>query len=236
MKRIFPLTVALLCIAGVIFFLIRRPTSNPAIANSANVSTNAATNLKTPEPVNTNLGAPSNTNVNPTVNVVVPIADYFNRVTKKPFGIYITPQNSPVHPEKFAGYHTGADAETTPSETSVDVPIFSIADGTVVFADHVNGYGGMMVIQSSVGGETITALYGHLRISAFTKKRGETVTRGEQMAVLGTGYSTETDGERKHLHLGIIKGTNINYQGYVDTQPQLSAWEDPVTWLKSHGA
>jgi hypothetical protein len=30
---------------------------------------------------------------------------------KKPFGIYITPENSPVQPENFTGYHTGIDVE-----------------------------------------------------------------------------------------------------------------------------
>src|SRR5438105_4096773 len=45
-----------------------------------------------------------------------PIGNSLSRVTKKPFGIYITPQNSPVQPEKFKGYHTGVDFETTADE------------------------------------------------------------------------------------------------------------------------
>src|SRR5579863_6635904 len=41
-----------------------------------------------------------------------PISGGLSRVTKKPFGIYVTPQNSPVQPEKFTGFHTGIDFET----------------------------------------------------------------------------------------------------------------------------
>lgn len=43
--------------------------------------------------------------------IVLPIAEFEKRITKKPFGIYITPQNSPVQPERFTGYHTGVDVE-----------------------------------------------------------------------------------------------------------------------------
>jgi murein DD-endopeptidase MepM/ murein hydrolase activator NlpD len=198
---------------------------------SANNNSGATVNSRTSAPptVNTNITAPAST-------VVVPIADFFNRITKKPFGIYVTPGASPVQPEKFTGYHTGADAETTPAEANVDVPILAMANGTVVFAGHVNGYGGVIIIRHTIVNETVTALYGHLRISSFTVRVGDPVTAGQQISVLGTGYSTETDGERKHLHLGIIKGSNINYLGYVNAQSELTAWYDPVVWLKAHGA
>lgn len=172
----------------------------------------------------------------PAPTVVVPIADFFSRVTKKPFGIYITPATSPIRPEKFTGYHTGADAETTPAEATIDVPVYAMAAGTVVFAGHVNGYGGVIIIRHSIGTEHVLSLSGHLRMTSFTIKVGSSVTAGEKITVLGTGYTTETDGERKHLHFGLIKGWTINYKGYVPTQSQLSAWDDPVAWLHLHGA
>lgn len=183
-----------------------------------------------PEPTNTNIAETTLT-----ASVVIPIVDFFNRITKKPFGIYITPKTSPVQPEKFTGYHTGADAEATADEKDIDIPIYAVTDGTLVFAGHVNGYGGVILIRHKVGTETVTALYGHLRISSFTKKNGASVKRGDKIAVLGTGFSSETDGERKHLHFGIIKGSTINYKGYVSTKSALSAWEDPVAWLQAKG-
>lgn len=206
------------------------PTNQEIIgANTPTININSeVTNISPPILANTNTAVAQPT-------VVVPIADFFSRVTKKPFGIYITPKTSPIQPEKFAGYHTGADAETTSAEKDIDVPIFSIAEGTVVFAGHVNGYGGVIMIRHTINGETVTALYGHLRITSLTKKKDDPVKIGQHLAVLGTGYSSETDGERKHLHFGIIKGTTINYKGYVQTQSELSAWDDPVVWLKNLG-
>lgn len=49
-----------------------------------------------------------------------PINSALERVTKKSFGIYVTPQSSPVSPEKFTGYHTGVDFEITPDEENKD--------------------------------------------------------------------------------------------------------------------
>ncbi len=206
------------------------PISNSAVDNTTSTTANMNSSVNS----NTTI-IPPVTQPTVTPKIVVPIENFFSRVTKKPFGIYITPKTSPVQPEKFTGYHTGADAETTASEATTDVPIYSIADGTVVFAGHVNGYGGVMMIQYTINGETVTALFGHLRITSFTVKKGDKATTGQKIAVLGTGYSSETDGERKHLHFGIIKGANINYKGYVQTKGELSAWDDPIAWLHRNG-
>ncbi|MFH0829201.1 MAG: DUF2079 domain-containing protein [Candidatus Kerfeldbacteria bacterium] len=169
------------------------------------------------------------------VNVALPIADFFSRITKKQFGQYITPQNSPIQPERFKGYHTGVDAEIVTGEEKTDVPVYSSADGTVVYVNYVSGYGGVVMIQCDVSGETVTALYGHVRLSAVTVKKGDAVTAGQKIAVLGTGYSKETDGERKHLHFGLLKGASLNVKGYVQSSSVLSAWYDPAVWLKDHG-
>jgi len=58
-----------------------------------------------------------------------PISNTKSRVTKKPFGIYITPQTSPVQPEKFTGYHTGTDFETTSQEADAVVPVYAACTG-----------------------------------------------------------------------------------------------------------
>ena len=66
------------------------------------------------------------------------------RVTKKPFGIYITSGNSPVQPEKFAGYHTGVDFETTAAEAGIDIPVPVFCDGKLLLKKSANGYGGVI--------------------------------------------------------------------------------------------
>jgi len=48
---------------------------------------------------------------------------------------------------------------------------------------------------------------------------------------LGTGFSSETDGERKHLHLAIHKGSSVNILGYVQTKALLFDWLDPAKYL-----
>lgn len=244
-QRLLLLLTSLAIVIAVTIFgftqLRRQSTTNTTSLNNTNPITNVdvvATNSETTALTNATETPVANVNTSPIVvtQAVVPIEGFYDRITKKPFGIYITPKTSPIQPEKFSGYHTGADAETTSAEKNTDLPVLAMADGTVVFAGHVNGYGGVMVIRHIVNKETVTALYGHLRLASFTKKDNQTVKMGEKIAVLGTGFTSETDNERKHLHLGIIKGTTINYKGYVTTKSALSAWEDPVSWLKENGA
>ena len=67
----------------------------------------------------------------------------------------------------------------------------------------------------------VTVVYGHFRLTSVSANIGDTLTAGKQFAVLGTGHSSETAGERKHLHLGIHRGTMIDIRGYVSKQFQL---------------
>src|SRR4030042_1218728 len=59
----------------------------------------------------------------------LPLARARERVTKKPFAIKISPDNSPVSPEKFSGYHTGTDYEIFPEEENSDIRVFAVFDG-----------------------------------------------------------------------------------------------------------
>jgi len=79
------------------------------------------------------------------VTVNIPLSDAKNRVTKKHFGQYITPQNSLVQPEKFTGYHTGADFEIKPEELNAKVIVYAICDGPIKIKQFVSGYGGVVV-------------------------------------------------------------------------------------------
>lgn len=151
------------------------------------------------------------------------------RVTKKPFGIFIDPATSPVQPERFGGYHTGADFETFSEEAKTDVAVKAICDGTVKEKRTATGYGGVLVTSCTLEGQEVTVVYGHMKLSSIEAKVGDKVSMGEEIGLLGAGGSSETDGERKHLHLGIHKGTSINILGYVSTQAALSGWLDPCS-------
>jgi murein DD-endopeptidase MepM/ murein hydrolase activator NlpD len=157
-----------------------------------------------------------------------PVANYKSRVTKKPFGIYVTPQNSPIQPERFTGYHTGADAEY--QDVLSDVPVYAIADGKVVLSETASGYGGVFMISFNLNGTEHTALYGHIRPSSLPSV-GKIIKKGDQLGLLGTGYTSETDGERRHLHFAILSDNSLNIKGYVQSKFQLSGWIDPLTVL-----
>lgn len=191
---------------------IHKPVSNTITTPSPNLlSTRSPSSpLSTPQP---------------------PLDKASQRVTKKKFGTYVTPKNSPVQPERFMGYHTGVDFEILPDEKTQDVTVHAVCSGTLVLKEYASGYGGVATQSCSLNGESITVIYGHLRLSSIALNDGDSIETGEKLGVLGTGYSSETDGERKHLHLAFHKGTATNILGYVSSKDQLSDWIDPCLYV-----
>ncbi len=153
------------------------------------------------------------------------------RITKKPFGILITKATSPVQPERFEGFHTGADFETFAEEQDKDVSVRAICDGKLILKKTATGYGGVAVQECQLKNQAVTVIYGHLKLSSI-KTQGSVLKTGDVLGVLGKGYSSETDGERKHLHLGVHKGTGVNILGYVQKAEDLKDWFDPREFLK----
>lgn len=164
-------------------------------------------------------------------NKNIPATDAKGRITKKTFGLFISPENSPVSPEKFTGYHTGVDFETFPDEQNGSVGIYALCDGKLVLKKYATGYGGVAVQRCTLDNQEVTVVYGHLKLGSITHVQDSILKRGSLLGILGNGYSTETDGERKHLHLGIHKGTAINILGYVQKYSELSSWLDPAKLL-----
>ena len=199
--------IAILAIAG--FFVYQKYHKKNA---KSETTTSNQTNESTSPPVSSSQYA-------------YPVANFLTGQTKKPFGIYITPATSPVQPEKFTGYHTGVDIEQVQDNT--DVPVYAINDGTVKFVGQVGGYGGVLIYETTINNESVTILYGHIRLSSAEKNVGDTVSKGEKLAILGSPNSSETDGERKHLHFSIHKGSQIVYLGYVQNQSELNNWLNP---------
>lgn len=161
-----------------------------------------------------------------------PVSLALERITKKPFGLKVSPQNSPVSPEKFSGYHTGVDFETFPSEANTDVSVWAVCSGKLLLKKSASGYGGVAVQACQLNGQDVTIIYGHLRLTSITAKVGTELKAGDELAVLGTGYSEETSGERKHLHLGIYQGAALNLLGYVQNPADLVGWLDAAKYLK----
>lgn len=145
------------------------------------------------------------------------------------FGQYISRENSPLpEPERFAGYHTGLDFEIFPDELNKDVVVIAACDGNVIYNGTADGYGGVVVQQCQLNGETVTVLYGHLRSSSVDKGK-KLYSSGERIGLLGDDHSQETSDTRKHLHLHIHKGARVELRGYVSDPNQLSEYIDPKT-------
>jgi hypothetical protein len=198
------------------------PQENPKPAESA--TSTATSNPIDSVPVT---DANNKKNTESSSGFFPPLTRAAERVTKKKFGVFITPQNSPVQPEKFRGFHTGTDFEIFPDEANVDVPVKAVCSGKLALKKTASGYGGVAVQSCKLNGESITVVYGHIKLSSIASNVGEDINTGDTLGILGKGYSTETDGERKHLHLGFHKGAAVSILGYIQNQAELSNWIDP---------
>lgn len=195
--------------------------------NTASSGTNART--APPDTNATQTPPATNSFVAETPPVMEPVPEFVDRITKKPFGIYITPATSPVQPERFSGYHTGVDAEY--DDTAEEVDVVAVADGTVIASQFVNGYGGVVIINHTIEDRTIQTLYGHLDPASLVAV-DEIVEQGQPVGMLGEDQTSETDGERKHLHLSMRPEGAVSYRGYVSTEAELESWIDPLTYFK----
>lgn len=98
-----------------------------------------------------------------------------------------------------------------------NVPIVAAAQGTVVQATYMNGYGNTVMISHRVDGRQITTLYAHM--SSISVSSGESVSKGEQVGVMGnTGAS-----QGPHLHFEVHEGpwngsksNSVDPRKYVD--------------------
>jgi murein DD-endopeptidase MepM/ murein hydrolase activator NlpD len=164
--------------------------------------------------------------INNNNNDNLPVKRAQERITKKPFGIKVSPNNSPVTPERFSGYHTGVDYEIFPGEENSEIEVYAICNGKLIMAEKKSGYGGLLVQECNLKNQSFTIIYGHIQLSSVEQKIGDYLTKGEKLALLGAAFSPDTDNNRKHLHLGIHSGAVIDIRGYVQNQSELENWLD----------
>jgi murein DD-endopeptidase MepM/ murein hydrolase activator NlpD len=212
MKYVLPIAGVVLVFLGIWFFL-KKDSSNSTLTENQSSPTPQATRMNTL------------TTQPPKEVFFEPVEGFRERITKKPFGISITPENSPIQPERFRGFHTGADSEF--EDVEGDVVVRAVAGGTIVLARRVSGYGGVVVIEHLYQNKKIFALYGHLDPKSIPPIN-TTVTQGQQIGILGDGGTEETDGERKHLHFGVLNKDEVDLRGYVPEENELVGWMNPL--------
>lgn len=226
MKIRFAILIIFLAIIFAFFATSNRPRTSSNYPN--NIQTQAPTIINIPMPNNLDQNNPVSNNSN---IFVAPLDRASERITKKPFGIFIIPKASPVQPERFMGYHTGTDFEIFPEELDVDVPVKVVCTGKLKIKKYASGYGGLAVEDCMLEDNPVTVIYGHLKIDSITQKVGDDLRSGDVIGILGADKSAETNGERKHLHLGFHKGSNLNILGYVQNKSELSNWIDPCLYV-----
>lgn len=118
-----------------------------------------------------------------------------HRVTSE-FGMRIDPING-----NYTG-HKGLDIGRAPGMDSLfGADIVAAADGIVIVAQYVNGYGNTVMIDHGSG---ISTLYGHIRNGGIFVKVGQEVEKGKKIAEVGsTGRSTGP-----HLHFE-VRNNNV---------------------------
>lgn len=129
-------------------------------------------------------------------------------------------------------YHTGSDAKGT-AGTAVYAPFA----GVVKEAQSHGGYGGTIIIEGRLNGETVCCLLGHMRLSSLAVAAGNSVSEGRYLGVLGT--KVENGGWPEHSHFGIRRGGYVTgndcnggwvFQGYASScvKPH---WHDPTLFV-----
>lgn len=243
MKRIYLLFFLVIIIAAIILIFYIFPqkpksslpqnnlpaasTSEPGQKSDSPSVSGTEPGLRQTQPKNENVG---DTDKRSAGIFQPPLERAGERVTKKKFGMYITPQNSPVQPERFQGYHTGVDFEIFPEELNAEVQVHAVCSGELKLKKYASGYGGVAVQACELDKDPITVIYGHLKLSSIAADVGININVGEVIGILGANKSAETDGERKHLHLGFHKGTAIDIRGYVSSEAELANWIDPYLY------
>lgn len=163
-----------------------------------------------------------------------PLPHAYSRPTPLHFGLHVTPDpaNNPIDPpERFEGYHAATDFEVSKGEADKDVPVYAVCGGTVHYSGFAEGYGGLITQYCNIDNQDVTVIYGHLAVDSLVPS-GTLVETGAKLGILGAAKSTDTDGNRKHLHLGIAKGHSSEIRGYVQNESELDLFLDPQEVLE----
>lgn len=135
-----------------------------------------------------------------------------------PAGTYTTSDSFGPRIDPYTGehrFHAGSDLPA-PAGT----PILAIADGVVIFAGERGTYGGLIILEHTVGGERVASYYAHMYDHGIHVAVGDSVAAGQHIGDVGSaGKSTGP-----HLHLEIHPGGAH--------EPAV----DALAWLAEHGA
>ena len=125
--------------------------------------------------------------------------------------------------------HLGEDwNKTTGGNTDCGAPVYSAADGRIVYAQDAGaGWGNVVIIEhTAADGTRVQSLYGHLE--TITKTTGEAVRRREQIGTIGSAKGRYPC----HLHFE-MRSTECPFwnQSGAGYGTDKSGWIDPSEFI-----
>ncbi|MBM9432819.1 M23 family metallopeptidase [Flaviflexus equikiangi] len=135
-----------------------------------------------------------------------------------PEGAWVVTSEFGHRSDPFTGetsYHSGLDLGAVDG-----TPILAAADGTVTVAEFSGGYGGLIIIEHTINGQSVATAYAHMWQHGIRVSVGDRVRAGQHIGDVGSsGRSTGA-----HLHFEVRPGGTNGEQ------------IDPAAWLNQHNA
>ena len=128
-----------------------------------------------------------------------------------PSGSYVL--TSPFGP-RWGTLHRGQDMAAP-----IGTDILAAADGTVVQAGPVSGFGNWIVLDHRIGGALVSTVYGHMYSNGVLVDVGDEVVAGQVIGAVGN----EGESTGAHLHFEVWQGGRSGGQAV-----------DPMPWLTEH--
>ncbi|NKR30202.1 peptidoglycan DD-metalloendopeptidase family protein [Rhodococcus hoagii] len=114
--------------------------------------------------------------------------------------------------------HKGSDLAAP-----IGTPIYSATDGEVRTAGVASGFGQWIIVDATIGGQTVSQVYGHMYPDGVLVKAGDKVAAGQHIANVGNnGVSSGP-----HLHFEVWPGGRLDGGEAIDPMPWLSRSSQP---------
>ena len=131
-------------------------------------------------------------------------------------------------------YHTGADLNFGSPFADLGMPVYSTANGVVVFAARLSVWGNVIVIRHdplyTPSGAIVYSRYGH--VQSMRVQPGQRVKRGQQICEIGNAFGRFVP----HLHFDISPTTILEQRPSDwpgrDQGRLLANYIDPLAWIR----